>query len=201
MEKQKILDFAPGEREAVAQMVHDSSRVSLALRSAQRRWRKNVLTYVAILLLWLICYGFLIEKLTDWAMSWTFGFELHVPWSLYRPGRCLGLIVSFIVYGCAHQGWCLELGSHIKIQRATIPSRIVAISAVLVGLWLLALTAVRVQWWLMMWWSKISWLINLTGFVLVFLGYLITVFSLDAFTTTSRKQIIKEEKWAFGIFE
>lgn len=201
MKEQDFLDFAPGEQEAAVRMAHDSVKISLALRRARRRWWKNVLTYVVILLLWLVYYRFLVDKLTDLTLSWTSGFELYVPWELYRLGRWSSLIVGFVLYGCSHQKWCLETGSHIKIRRAIIPSRLLAVLAVLVGLWLVNLSAFYAQWWLLAEWSTIPWLINLTGFVLVLFGYLMTVFSLDAFTVVSRERIVREEKWALGIFD
>lgn len=201
MKGQEMMDFAPGEQEAVARAACDSSKMLLALRNARRRWWKNVLACVAILLLWIVYYGCLMNYLMDWGISWTFGMKLHISWEVYWFGRLSGVLVGFLVYGSVHHQWCLEIGRRIKIGRVKIPSKLATMTAMVVGLWCLVALVIHAQplpdgtkW------REVFWVIDLTGFVLVLLGYFVTAFCLEA-TTISRERLIKEEKCALGIFD
>lgn len=201
MKEQKFLDFAPGEQEAIAQAAHDSSRVSLALRNAERRCNRMIAGLVFIILSWMILSMTCFNPLMDLVMSWTFRIRVHVPWTLYFWGRWLGIAVVVAVWFYNQSGRCHEFGQCFQIGRLTLSKRVVTAIGVLVCLWLLVLMVWRIQGVPKgMTWEEAAFTTNLTGFMIELLVYMSEFFVLLTLVT-SREQLIREEKWALGIFE
>ncbi len=191
MKEQEMMDFAPGEQEAV-RVAQDFLGDSVTLRKGRRR--KNIYRCAIIFLTWMTYFSCLLPYLVNWIISWTFGVTVGVPQEVYSLGKWSGVLIGLPIYVGVHHAWCLETGWHFKIRRATIPGKLVAALTVLFGLWQSVLLTIRV------WplpaktrWSDVLWVINLTGFVLALLGYLAAVFSIEAFTTAWREKSANAE--------
>lgn len=182
MKEQRVLDFAPGEHEAVAQAAHDSSMVSLALRNAKRRYNRMIAGVALIILAWMVFSMAFFNPMMDWVISWAFQTPVHVSWTLYLWGRLLGIVAVTAIWFYNQLRCCHEFGQCFQIGRLTVPRRIIVAIGVLVCLWLLVLMTWRLQGVPAgMTWEEVTFTTNLTGFMLEFLEYMAEFFVVFTF--------------------
>lgn len=202
--KLETVDFVTGEQEAVARAAHEASKIPLALRNAERRYRMVCAGTIMMQLVWLAFVVVCLEPIVDLIMNWTtFGFVVHISGQLYFPGSSSGLIVGMVfVFYSLLQRCGRRFGRHFQVGRLILPARLITVLGLMAGAWLMALVACRHTQMVAygVTWKDIAFVANMTGYIVTLLGYWLTNAVIGVFLT-SRQQLIREEFYAMGIFD
>ncbi len=199
----ETVDFVTGEQEAVARAAHEASKIPLALRNAERRYRMVCAGTIMVLLVWLAFVVVCLEPIVDLIMSWTtFGVVVHISGQLYFPGFSSGLIVGVVFALYSPSEHSRRFGRQFQIGRLILPARLIAVLGLMTGVWLMVLVACRYTQMVAydVTWKEVVFIANMTGYIVTLLGHWLTNAVIGVFLT-SRQQLIREEFYAMGIFD